>query len=53
VADEHVRGPGIGFDITMAWTDFEHEAIYAASIASFGSVKAPRRHCVSGVELFC
>ena len=25
----------------MAWTDFEHEAIAASSVAAFGAVKAP------------
>ena len=32
---------GIEFDVSMAWTDFEQEAIEHASIAAFGAVKAP------------
>ncbi len=32
---------GVELDVTMAWTDFEHEAITASSIAAFGAVKAP------------
>jgi hypothetical protein len=32
---------GVQFDVSFAWTDFEREAISAASIASFGAVKAP------------
>ena len=32
---------GVQFDVSFAWTDFEWEAISAASIASFGVVKAP------------
>jgi hypothetical protein len=32
---------GVDFDISFAWTEFEHEAIAAATVATFGSVKAP------------
>jgi len=32
---------GVEFDISFVWTDFEQEAIAAASIATFGTVKAP------------
>ncbi len=32
---------GVEFDVSMAWTDFEHEAIAASSFAAFGAVKAP------------
>ena len=32
---------GVDFDVSMAWTDFEHEAIAASSVAAFGAVKAP------------
>lgn len=32
---------GVELDITMAWTDFEHEALEAASLAAFGAVNAP------------
>ena len=32
---------GVEFDVTMAWTDFEHEAIDKASLAAFGAVSAP------------
>lgn len=28
-------------DVSFAWTEFEHEAIASATIASFGAVKAP------------
>jgi hypothetical protein len=36
------HGPtGVEFDVSMAWTDFEHAAIAASSIAAFGVVKAP------------
>jgi hypothetical protein len=32
---------GVQFDVSFVWTDFEQEAIAAASIVSFGAVKAP------------
>lgn len=32
---------GVELDVSMAWTDFEHEAIAASSAAAFGAVKAP------------
>jgi hypothetical protein len=32
---------GIELDVSLAWTEFEHEAIAAATVTSFGSVKAP------------
>jgi hypothetical protein len=32
---------GVDFDVSFAWTAFEHEAIAAATIATFGSVAAP------------
>lgn len=32
---------GVDFDVSFAWTSFEHEAIAAASVAAFGAVKAP------------
>jgi hypothetical protein len=32
---------GVDFDISFAWTEFEHEAIAAATVAAFGSVEAP------------
>jgi hypothetical protein len=32
---------GVDFDVSFAWTAFEHEAIAAATIAAFGSVKVP------------
>jgi hypothetical protein len=36
------HGPtGVEFDVSMAWTDFEHAAIAASSVAAFGVVKAP------------
>jgi hypothetical protein len=31
----------VEFDVSMAWTDFEHEAIAASSVTAFGAVKAP------------
>lgn len=31
----------VDFDVSLAWTDFEHEAIGAASVTSFGAVTAP------------
>jgi hypothetical protein len=31
----------VDFDVSLAWTEFEHEAIAAATIATFGTVKAP------------
>ena len=31
----------VDFDVSLAWTEFEQEAIEHASTASFGSVKAP------------
>jgi hypothetical protein len=35
------RATGVELDVSMAWTDFEHEAIAASSVAAFGAVKAP------------
>jgi hypothetical protein len=32
---------GTELDVSMGWTDFEHEAIAASSITAFGAVKAP------------
>lgn len=32
---------GVDLDISFAWTEFEHEAIAAATVAAFGSVNAP------------
>jgi hypothetical protein len=32
---------GVDFDVSFAWTAFEHEAIEAASVILFGTVKAP------------
>jgi hypothetical protein len=32
---------GVQFDVSFAWTEFERDAIAAASIATFGAVKAP------------
>jgi hypothetical protein len=32
---------GVEFDVSLAWTEFEHEAIAGATVAAFGSVKAP------------
>jgi hypothetical protein len=32
---------GVDFDVSFAWTSFEHEAIAAASVTAFGTVKAP------------
>ena len=32
---------GVDFDVSLAWTDFEREAIAAATVESFGTVKAP------------
>lgn len=32
---------GVDVDVSLAWTAFEHEAIAAATITAFGSVKAP------------
>jgi len=32
---------GVEFDVSLAWTEFEHEAIAAATVAAFGTVKAP------------
>jgi len=31
----------VEFDVSLAWTEFEHEAIAAATVAEFGNVKAP------------
>jgi hypothetical protein len=31
---------GVEFDVSFAWTSFEHEAISASSVAAFGTVKA-------------
>lgn len=32
---------GVDFDVSMAWTNFEHAAIAASSIVEFGTVQAP------------
>jgi len=32
---------GVELDVSLAWTDFEHEAIASAEVAPFGVVKAP------------
>lgn len=32
---------GVEFDVSLAWTEFEHEAIAGATLATFGSVTAP------------
>jgi Nucleotidyl transferase of unknown function (DUF2204) len=32
---------GVEFDVSFAWTTFEHEAIAAATVAPFGTVEAP------------
>jgi hypothetical protein len=32
---------GVELDVSLAWTDFEHGAIAAASLTAFGTVKAP------------
>lgn len=32
---------GVDFDVSFAWTSFEHEAIAASSVAAFGTVNAP------------
>lgn len=32
---------GVDFDVSFAWTSFEHEAIAASSETAFGTVKAP------------
>lgn len=32
---------GVEFDVSFAWTKFEHDAIAAATLANFGSAKAP------------
>ncbi len=32
---------GVDFDVSFAWTSFEHEAIAASSMAAFGTVRAP------------
>jgi hypothetical protein len=32
---------GVEFDVSLAWTDFEHEAIAASTVAAFGTVNAP------------
>jgi hypothetical protein len=32
---------GVEFDVSLAWTDFEHAAIAASSVTAFGAVKAP------------
>jgi hypothetical protein len=32
---------GVELDVSLAWTEFEHEAIASAKVASFGAVKAP------------
>jgi len=32
---------GVEFDVSLAWTEFEHAAIAAATVAAFGSVNAP------------
>ena len=32
---------GVDFDVSLAWTEFEHAAIAAATVVPFGAVKAP------------
>lgn len=32
---------GVEFDVSMAWTDFERDAIEASSVIAFGAVDAP------------
>ncbi len=32
---------GVDFDVSFAWTSFEHEAIAAATLTAFGAVQAP------------
>jgi hypothetical protein len=32
---------GVELDVSMAWTDFEHEALAASSITTFGRARAP------------
>jgi hypothetical protein len=32
---------GVEFDVSFAWTSFEHEAIAASTVAAFGTVNAP------------
>lgn len=32
---------GVELDLSLAWTEFEHEAIASAKVAAFGAVKAP------------
>ena len=32
---------GVDFDVSFAWTEFEYEALEAATVATFGTVKAP------------
>lgn len=32
---------GVELDVSMAWTDFEHGAIAASSLVTFGTIKAP------------
>jgi hypothetical protein len=32
---------GVDFDVSFAWTSFEHEAIAASNVAAFGTVRAP------------
>jgi hypothetical protein len=32
---------GVELDVSMAWTDFEHEALAASSITTFGVARAP------------
>jgi len=35
------RPTGVELDVSMAWTDFEHQAIAGASVTAFGRAKAP------------
>ncbi|MEZ4363193.1 MAG: nucleotidyltransferase [Kofleriaceae bacterium] len=37
----HHEPSGVDFDVSFAWTEFEHEAITSATTAKFGAVKAP------------
>lgn len=32
---------GVDFDVSFAWTSFEHDAIAASSVEAFGAVRAP------------
>lgn len=35
------RPTAVELDVSMAWTDFEHEAIAGSSVTAFGAAKAP------------